>query len=356
LEIAMHAKREEPSRPGWSGDRLDAAFPPEIEAPYFDEILDAWVLSRHADTLAAFRCPGLSPIGPRSKKRSEPPDERSRLKMREETLDALRPAQLQAWRERLMVEIDSFVDGLPGDQPVDIVGMYARPLCLMLAAMVTDIDLSDAKRLDKKAQEVSAAAAEPYDPALNSGAKSANAELRSCFHSRAESLRESGFVALSQTLPCLLGNAWFALLQYPQEWHLLHQQPELIGQATEELLRYAGLARILFRMATDDVDLNGSLIHKDERVILRMLAANRDPERFVNANQVDITRRDAGHLTLGAGPHSCVGASLVRMGVAAITHPLLKRFAGADLTRPVDWSGGSGFRSPGGLWVRLHEV
>lgn len=39
-EKAMHAKREEHSKPDWSGDQLDAAFPPEFEAPYFDEVLE----------------------------------------------------------------------------------------------------------------------------------------------------------------------------------------------------------------------------------------------------------------------------------------------------------------------------
>src|SRR5579863_5903941 len=92
---------KEPAKPTWTGDQLDSDLPPEIEAPYFDRDLDAWVLSRHADVMAAFRCPSLSLAGPNHKKRSHSNDESSRLKMREETLDALYPAQLRAWRERL---------------------------------------------------------------------------------------------------------------------------------------------------------------------------------------------------------------------------------------------------------------
>jgi len=222
--------------------------------------------------------------------------------------------------------------------------------------MATGIDLHSAKNLDEKARHVSAFAAEPYDPALRSVAKSASAELGSCFHSGPEALRDSGFVALSQTLPCLLGNAWFALLRHSRQWGLLHRQPELMEQALEELLRYADLARILFRMAVKDVDLNGSLVCRGERIVLRIAAANRDPERFVHPNHVDIARRGAGHLTLGAGPHSCVGASLIRMGAVAITRPLLKRFVAASLTQPVEWQGGSGFRSPLSLWVHFSEV
>jgi cytochrome P450 len=78
----------------------------------------------------------------------------------------------------------------------------------------------------------------------------------------------------------------------------------LTEQAIEELLRYAGLARTLTRTATADIDLNGSFIRRGERIILRILAANRDPERFSQPHHVDVTRSDGGHFTLGAGPIS----------------------------------------------------
>jgi len=142
-------------------------------------------------------------------------------------------------------------------------------------------------------------------------------------------------------------------MQYPREWSLLHRQPRLTDQAIEELLRYAGLVRILARTATADLGLNGAFIRKGERVILRIIAANRDPERFSHPNQVDIGRRDAGHLALGAGPHACVGANLIRMAAVAITLPLVQRFASAHPAGPVDWQGGSGFRSPKSLWACL---
>jgi cytochrome P450 len=352
----MHAGREELSKPAWSGDQLDSASPPEIEAPYFDEILGAWVLSRHADILAAFRVSSLSPASPNSKKVSEPIDESGRLKMRAETMEALSPTQLRAWREQLTPEAYALVQSLPIAEPVDLLDTYARPLCLSLAAMVTGISRHDAASLCAHAERVSAAAAEPYDHSLRHGAKAANVELRGCFHSGPEPLRDSGFVAVSQTMPCILGNAWFALLQHPQEWTLLHQQPALMEQAIEELLRYAGLVRILVRTATADIDLNGFFIRKGERIILRIIAANHDPARFSDPNQVDITRRGAGHLTLGYGSHACVGASLIRMAAATITQPLLQRFAAAKPAGSVVWQGGTGFRSPSSLWVRLSEV
>ena len=61
-------------------------------------------------------------------------------------------------------------------------------------------------------------------------------------------------------------------------------------QAVEELLRYAGPVRILSRTATAEIDLNGAFIGRGERIILRVVAANRDPERFSHPNQVDLAR------------------------------------------------------------------
>src|ERR1700746_894723 len=94
----MHTRRDDPSIPAWSGDQLDPPSPPEIEPPYFDNTLNAWVLSRHADILAAFRATNLSPVSPESRNASASSDESARLKMRAAAMAALAPPQLRAWR------------------------------------------------------------------------------------------------------------------------------------------------------------------------------------------------------------------------------------------------------------------
>ncbi len=350
---AAHAWRDELRCPAWNSDHLESSAGPEIEDPYFDESLDAWVLSSHEDVLAALRSPGLIPAGANSGKHPEFADQNERLKMREETLEALSPALLNIWRDRLTPEAQALAAGLSVESPVDLIADYARPLCLLCASIVTGIELNEAKARQEQAKDVAAAAADPYDPLLRAKGKSASASLRPCFHSGPETLRDSGFVALSQTMIGILGNAWFALLQHPSQWRRLHRQPALVEQATEELLRYAGLVRVIFRLATEDVCLKGTLIRKGERVVLRIVAANRDPERFADANRLDIARRGAGHLTLGAGPHSCVGASLIRMSVVAITQPLVEQFASARLCEVPDWHGGPVYRWASPLRVRL---
>ncbi len=351
----MPAERENPSIPEWPADRLDSALPPEPEAPYFDTALNAWVLSRHADIWAAFRSSSLFPASSNSTKSAQPSSKIDHLSMRAETAKALPAFQLTAWRKKLSLEADSLVESLPIDGPVDLLDAYAGPLCLELATMVTGISGGDAQRLCEAARRVSAASAEPYDPALRPLADLANKELRGHFHAGPESLRDSGFVALSQTMQCLLGNAWYALIQHPAEWSLLHRRPGLMEHAIEELLRYAGLVRTLARQAESEIRLDGVLIRKGDRIILRIIAGNHDPERFSHPNEIHFMRRDAGHFTLGGGAHACVAASLIRMAAATITCPLLRRFASATPTSTVAWQGGSGFRSPRALWVHLSQ-
>ena len=356
----MLTEREDPNKAAWHCDRLDSLVPPIAEAPYFDNSLNAWIFTRYADILAAFRASELSPIPPNSSKPDKFPNEEARLKIRNDVQHELSPSNLRDWKESLAKQSEDIAERLSLSQngsvdPVDLLNDYARPLCLALAATVAGISQDEARHLSEKAQTVSAAAAEPYDPELLADATSADASLRKCFHTGPESMRSSTFIALSQTIPRLLGNAWFALIQHPEQWSLLHQQPELTEQAIEELFRYAGLVRILARTATTDISINGTQIRTGERIILRIIAANRDPNRFVHPNEVDITRRGASHLTLGAGLHSCVGASLIRMAAVTVTYPLVARFASARLAQNVEWQGGSGFLSPKSLKVSLNR-
>jgi cytochrome P450 len=346
-------QREEVNIPLWKSDEADSGVSPFFEAPYFDETLSAWVVNRYEDVLAACRSSSFTMD---SKRPVTSVDEEAMLKMREDTLKALTPAQLRAWSEELAPVIRERVAGLPDGDPVDLLEDYLRPVCLHLAAIATSIDLKDAAPLREMARPVSAAAADPYDAGLRRDADEVTPRLQECFHSRTETLRDSGFVALSYTLPALLANAYLPLLQVPRQWNLLHRQPEMIEQAFEELMRYGGLVRFIRRRAVEDVNLNGTVIRRGDRLILRLIAANHDPARFSRAHELDVCRREGGHLSLGAGPHACVGASLIRMAAIALTRPLIEFFADASLIEEVEWQGGSGFRTPTTLPVILRRV
>jgi cytochrome P450 len=149
----MPAQRNNPTIPSWTHDQLDSTSPPEVEPAYFDSALNAWVLSKHADILAAFRASTLAP--------TDDKNDTLRSKIRTETIEALSPAQLRAWKEKITPEALLLAGTLPTVEPVDLMDAYARPLCLSLAATVTGIPREHSAHLNEKAQRVSAAAAEP---------------------------------------------------------------------------------------------------------------------------------------------------------------------------------------------------
>jgi cytochrome P450 len=351
----MPASTAIPSQALWGEDRPDSLIPPVAEPPYFDTTLDAWIFSRYADIVAALRSPSLIPASATKTKAQEQQDEEQHQKTRTEALAALSASSLRLWKQQLARHSHQLVQSLPVDRPVDLIGEYARPLCLSLASTITGIQHSDPRKLCEHARAVSAFAADPYNSALKTPAKSASAELHPFFPSGPETLRSSGFVALTQTMPALLGNTWFALLQHPEEWRSLHLNPEWMEQAIEELMRYSGFTRILARMAIADTSINGTTIQKDQRIVLRLIAANRDPESFSRPNDIDLNRRGAAHLSFGTGPHACVAAGLLRMIAVTISAPLLSHFATAQLARNVEWKGGATFLTPKFLWVHLYR-
>jgi cytochrome P450 len=349
----MTAQREDLLTPAWSRDTVESFDSPEVEAAYFDRDLGAWVLSRYADVLTAFHSRSLvrGSRGPGDV--SLESEEAALVKAREEVRKPLSPVHVRAWGERLRVHADNFCEQLPIREPVDLIAAYGRPLCLRFAAMVTHTAQNIADDLEEHAKVVSASTADPENAALRAAAKEANATLHTHFRRGPELLRAPGFVGLSQTLLRIVGASWYALARYPDQWRLLHNSPESVDQAMEELLRYAGVVRMLSRTAIENFDLNGIPIRRGDRIILRVFAANHDSEHFCEPKELDCTRRDPGHFAFGAGAHACVAANLIRTAAMNMTLPLLSRFASVELVRPVEWHGGSAMRSPASLWGLL---
>jgi cytochrome P450 len=339
-----------PTAPAQEEDRGSG---PHVEKPYFDTQWNGWVLSRFSDVAAAFHSPDLVLVGATSKDEYPAVDEAARLRMRAETRDALSPAALRFWRRQILRHARARVAQFEYGKPIDLIKDYAEPVCLTLAMLATQPDPVPGRYLAALAAHVSLAAADPLNEQLKAQSKRATAELRPLFAKGPEAMRDSGFVALSQTLVSLLGNAWFVLARHPQEWQRLHRRPALVARGVEELQRFAGLTRLLFRRATADTTLNGLSIRRGDRVILSLRAANRDPERNPDPHEFSVMRSRISHVSLGAGPHACVGAPLIRMATIAATLALVERFSSARVIAPIEWQGGVGFVSPVALPVLL---
>jgi cytochrome P450 len=133
-------------------------------------------------------------------------------------------------------------------------------------------------------------------------------------------------IAGHETTVNLIGNGTLALLQHPGELQKLKSDPALIKPAVEELLRYDGpVETSTERFAREDVRIGDTVIPKGEMVMVVIAAADHDPERFPEPDELDITRPDNKHLAFGKGIHHCLGAPLARMEGQIALGTLLRR-------------------------------
>lgn len=140
------------------------------------------------------------------------------------------------------------------------------------------------------------------------------------------------FLAGHETTMNLIGNGTLALLRNPEQLARLRAQPELLGSAIEEMLRYEAPLQSTARILIEDVELRGQVLRKGTMVHLTLGAANRDPEQFPEPDALDIGRRENRHLSFGFGIHFCIGAMLARMEAQIAIGTLLERFTCLTLT------------------------
>ncbi len=129
-----------------------------------------------------------------------------------------------------------------------------------------------------------------------------------------------------------LGNALSCLVTNPEQYDLLHGDPGLAKAAFEESLRLESPVQTFFRTTTRPVDVGGTTIPGDAKVLLFMGSANRDPRRWGDdADRYDIRRRTPGHLAFGAGIHVCVGQFISRLEGELVLAALARRAPGLTL-------------------------
>jgi cytochrome P450 len=136
-------------------------------------------------------------------------------------------------------------------------------------------------------------------------------------------------VAGYDTTAKLMGECLVVLEQHPDQRRLLVEQPELIPNAVEEVLRWHGAAQGVVRLAARDTTLAGVEIADGDLLYLLLGAANRDPARWPDADVFDVRRKFKAHLGLphlgfAAGPHVCIGAPLARLEVQVALEGLLR--------------------------------
>ena len=147
------------------------------------------------------------------------------------------------------------------------------------------------------------------------------------------------FGAGHETTVNLIGNGLLALHRNPDQLRRLHDDPSLVTNAVEELLRYDSSVQMTGRTTLEDVELGGVPIAKGESVLCLLGAANRDPAAYPEPDRLDITRPNIRPLSFGGGIHFCLGAQLARIEGEIAISTLLRRLPGLtidDVESP-DW-------------------
>lgn len=148
-----------------------------------------------------------------------------------------------------------------------------------------------------------------------------------------------------------IGSALWHLAQHPEDRARLVAEPELFPIAVEELLRaYSPVT--MARVVAKDTEYGGCKMREGERVLMTFPAANRDPEKFANADKVIIDRKENPHIAFGVGIHRCVGSNLARMEMRVSLQEWLARIPEFRLEDPAaaTWAGGQ-VRGPRSLPV-----
>lgn len=374
------------------------------------ERLGWWLVTRHADVANILRRPdmfssdtGLDRMRPpyvdertwdelerqrAASMFSADPPEHTRL--RKLVSAAFTPRAMAGIEARVQEITVGLVDGIVGCERFDLVTDLAIPLPVTVIAEMLGIDPArgtDFKRWSDDLLELGQAARErrgspamarrlvqsrrelfahlqqmiaarreqPRDDLISQLVR-AEAELGALSPEEVLSMVLLLLIAGNETTTNLIATGMHLLLEHPAALAALRDDPGLLPNFIEEVLRFDGPVTMLFRRTTVPVDVAGTTIPAGELVVPLIAAANRDPEQFPEPDRFDIRRDTRGHLGFGQGIHFCVGAPLSRLeGRIAFTELLgrLPAFGRVD-ARP-SWSAHSGLRSLRALPLRFER-
>jgi cytochrome P450 len=140
-----------------------------------------------------------------------------------------------------------------------------------------------------------------------------------------------------ETTSNMLGLGTLALLRHPDQLAAVRDDPDAIGPAVEELLRWLSIVHSAIpRITTTDVEIAGVKIPAGQLVFVSLPSGNRDPDFLDSPEALDIGRGAPGHLAFGHGVHHCLGAPLARMEMRIAFPALLRRFPNLALANDFD--------------------
>jgi cytochrome P450 len=134
-------------------------------------------------------------------------------------------------------------------------------------------------------------------------------------------------------------NAIWLFARHPEQWDAVREDPSLIANAVNEVLRLESPIQGFSRFVTRDHAVDGVDIPAGSRVIVLYGSANRDERKWDDPERFDVRRRASEHLAFGHGEHACVGMPLARLEIKALLTALarrVKRFELGETRRAVN--------------------
>nr|BFE65941.1 cytochrome P450 [Dactylosporangium thailandense] len=286
----------------------------------------------------------------------EPPDH---TRLRRLVSQAFTPRRVEALRPYVRRLADELVEAFVAQGGGDLIAQVAEPLPVTVIAELLGVPEADRHLL----RPWSAAICGMYElnPARDTAEAAVRASeefteyLRALARRRKEDPRDDLVSALAAVEglsedeligTCVLllnagheatvnvtGNGWRALLQHPEQLAKVRAEPELLGPAIEELMRFDTPLQMFERWVFEDIEVHGVTIPRGSEVALLFGSANHDPAAFAEPEALDVTRRDNPHISFGAGIHYCLGAPLARIELTASFGALLTKAPAMELVR-----------------------
>jgi cytochrome P450 len=281
-------------------------------------------------------------------------DRPEHLEMRKVVHGYFTPRSMEAWRPFVKNAVKELLDAAEAKGRMDVMKDLATPLPVLVIAQMMGVPKEDRPYVRHLAEKLLYIGRGEYDrmKPLTEGMRGmieyvsplvderivnpgddfisvlAHGEKQGVF-TRHQVLVNTSLLLLAghETTINLLCNGTLAFMRHPEQWALFKQDPAgLAKRATEECLRYDAPVKSIQRIASQDVEMRGKVLRKDDRIRWFISSANRDPEAFTNPETFDITRDPNPHVAFGSGVHHCLGATLARLEGQEVFKALAERF------------------------------
>lgn len=286
----------------------------------------------------------------------DPPDH---TRLRALVAPAFTARRMRLQGERIRAAVERLADDLAArlaEGPVDLMDAFARPLpVLMITGLlgIRDAPLADIHRhghalgraLDgvaslghhREIAEAEAAFGRLVDDLVTLRRREPDDDIVSHLVRAADAGTITGpelaalvrllLVAGFETTVNLIGNAVACLLDRPDLWARLVDDPGLAERVVDETLRHSSPVQVVARTPTRDLDIAGHLLPEGTPIVVAVAAANRDPDIFPRPAEFDLDRPNPrDHLAFGAGVHHCVGRPLAEMEARLALVALARHF------------------------------